>query len=358
MKLAAVLLLTLIAGCSNTQPTADPTPQETIMAPTTDVASEDVQFEAAGMTVFGTLTRPTAPGRYPGVAIAAGSGPTDRDWRNPIIPGPNGSASLLADALARAGVVVLRYDKRGTGQTGMPPAAIKWGDYAAELSAAVRVLADSEHVDPSAVYVAGHSEGGAHALRVAANSVVPIAGLILLSTSGRTLRDIVLWQISNQISGALDPAAAKLEIDALTLALDDIAAGKPRDARTVGTLPGVQQFVMALQNPQSVGFARGLLTFDPLAAFASFEGPVLVLNGDRDVQVDPELDARPLAAASEAAGHETTLVIVATADHVLKVEDTPKDQLTAAIGAPYNDAGRVLAPEVPAAIAAFVTTRD
>lgn len=356
MTKSIMVLAALLAGtaCAKTTP-SDPPPTEAREEAAMDPVETAVQFQAAGMTIHGTITRPAVDGRYPAIAIAAGSGPTDRDWRNPLIPGANGSGALLADALARQGVAVLRYDKRGTGATGMPTGAIAWGDYAAELGAATAVLADQPFVDPARIFVAGHSEGGVHALRVAAQPVVPLAGVMLLSAAGRSLRDIVLWQIGNQIQASgLNPAAAQAEIDALTAAIDTIAAGGTVDPASVGQLQGVQQFLMALQNPQSVAFARGLLTFDPLAAFATFDLPVLVLTGGRDIQVDPELDARPLAQAAQAAGRPTTFVLAEQADHVLKTEPTPRAELTPAVGLQYNAEGRRLDEDVVPAIVQFV----
>lgn len=317
--------------------------------------TEDLTFEAAGIVIHGTLTRPAGDGPFPGVVVAAGSGPTDRDWKSPMLPGDNGSGELLGAALAERGIALLRYDKRGTGATGMPPAPVKWGDYVAELDAGVAALAAKGFIDPAKLYVAGHSEGGTHALRTAASPSVPLAGVILLSAAGRSLRDVVLWQIGNQIAvSGLNPAAQKAEMDALTKALDLIGAGETVNPQDVGQLQGVQQFIMALQNPQSVDFARGLLTFDPLAAFAAFDLPVLVLSGDRDIQIDPKLDAKPLAEASKAAGRPTTFVIAEGADHVLKHEPRPMSELDPSVGFAYNADGRELSGAVADAIASFV----
>ena len=49
-------------------------------------------------------------GPFPAVIMAAGSGPTDRNWNSPMIPGANGSAALFARLLTEAGFVALRYD--------------------------------------------------------------------------------------------------------------------------------------------------------------------------------------------------------------------------------------------------------
>src|SRR2546421_12645046 len=77
--------------------------------------SSDVNWQLDSTTVYGTLVRPSGTGPFPAVVMVAGSGPTDRDWNSPLLPGSNGSARLLAEALARAGTASLRYDKRASG---------------------------------------------------------------------------------------------------------------------------------------------------------------------------------------------------------------------------------------------------
>jgi hypothetical protein len=71
------------------------------------------------IAINGTLTRPHGEGPFPAVVFVAGSGPTDRDWNTPAVPGTNGSAALLAQALTASGYVTLRYDKR-------PPVRMLW----------------------------------------------------------------------------------------------------------------------------------------------------------------------------------------------------------------------------------------
>jgi uncharacterized protein len=77
--------------------------------------STEVAWPLDSTTVYGTLVRPSGPGPFCAVVMVAGSGPTDRDWNSPLLPGTNGSARLLAEALAQAGIASLRYDKRASG---------------------------------------------------------------------------------------------------------------------------------------------------------------------------------------------------------------------------------------------------
>src|ERR1051326_6858409 len=74
--------------------------------------SSEVNWQLDSTTVYGTLVRPSGPGPFPAVVMVAGSGPTDRDWNSPLLPGSNGSARLIAEALARAGIAAPAHHKR------------------------------------------------------------------------------------------------------------------------------------------------------------------------------------------------------------------------------------------------------
>src|SRR4051794_32451266 len=81
--------------------------------------SLDVSWVLDGITMEGTVARPDGDGPFPAVVLVAGSGPTDRDWCSPLLPGSNGSGRLFAEAFADAGIASLRYDKRVSGAHAM-----------------------------------------------------------------------------------------------------------------------------------------------------------------------------------------------------------------------------------------------
>ena len=80
-----------------------------------NATSIEVNWPLDETKIYATLVRPSGAGPFPGVVMVAGSGPTDRDWNTPLLPGSNGSARLLAEVLAAHGFVSLRYDKRAAG---------------------------------------------------------------------------------------------------------------------------------------------------------------------------------------------------------------------------------------------------
>ena len=119
---------------------------------------EQVRIPGNGFVLVGTLSKPAEPGatRLPAVVLVGGSGPTDRDeivFGIPIF-------GQLADALADAGFIVLRYDKRGVGQSGGRDEAATLADYADDVRAAVKFLSQRKDVDPKRIAVVGHGEGG------------------------------------------------------------------------------------------------------------------------------------------------------------------------------------------------------
>ena len=79
------------------------------------IENRGVAWKVRDITVYGTITAPLDEEVHPAVILLAGSGPTDRDWCSPLLPGTNGSGKLLAEALASRGFLTLRYDKLGSG---------------------------------------------------------------------------------------------------------------------------------------------------------------------------------------------------------------------------------------------------
>ncbi len=99
---------------------------------------ENVSYEnaTAGITLAATLTIPPGPGPFPAVVLITGSGAQDRDesikGHRPFL--------VLADYLTRHGIVVLRADDRGVGQSGGNFATANTADFATDTAASVRYL--------------------------------------------------------------------------------------------------------------------------------------------------------------------------------------------------------------------------
>jgi pimeloyl-ACP methyl ester carboxylesterase len=234
----------------------------------------DVTIPTTGFNIAGTLTMPRQEGRlrHPVVVLVGGAGPVDRDETVADIP----VFGQLAGALAERGFMVLRYDKRGVGQSGGRPETITLQDYADDAVAIVKWLAKRDDVDSQRIAVLGYGEGGSAAL-LAAGREKKIASLILVATAATTGADFVLEQQRHQLALLKIPDADRQQkIDLQQRVQTAVLAGQgwegvPDDVRKQAETP----------------WFKSLLEFDPAKAMTRVTQPILIVQGDLDTQVPP-----------------------------------------------------------------------
>jgi len=309
--------------------------------------SSEVNWELDPTTIHGTLVRPFGPGSFPAVVMVAGSGPTDRDSNSPLLPGSNGSARLIAEALARAGIASLRYDKRASGPHARENVQtligkISMQSHVDELAGAVRTMASQAYVRDGRIFALANSEGTLHALNYQLHSPeIPFAGLVLAGPPGRAVGTVARSQLAAQASGIPNGEALLSLYDA---AIARFLAGVP--IAPDPSLPeGVQMLLKSLETPANLPLARELWMANAATLLRQVDVPVLVIIGKKDVQVDWQTDGEPLKLA--AAGHEeVTFLFPENANHVLKEELRPRSELVPAeITESYNGPGTRLDPQ-------------
>lgn len=296
-------------------------------------AAADEAVTIAGPTgpLAGTYLAPAAGG--PVLVIIPGSGPTDRNGNSPLgVAG--GAYQRLAEALATGGVGSIRIDKRGmfgSAAAAADPNAVRLTDYAEDVRAWA-AEARGRAGAPCA-WLLGHSEGGLVAI-LAAQDSPDVCGLVLLAAPGRPLQQVLREQL------AANPANAAIlpQVDRIIASLE---AGEAPD------LTGVHPGVAMLFNPALNTFFVSLFSHDPAVELARYPGPVLVVQGETDIQVTVA-DAERLAGAR---GLEP--VIIPGMNHVLR--DAPADR--AANAATYGLTDAPLSAGLADAIAGFVAGR-
>jgi len=123
----------------------------------------DVTVDAGDASLDGVLAVPDGDGPFPGVLLVHGAGAHDPD-------GTAGESKILKDfawGLATEGVAVLRYEKRLRDHEVAPEAYTLDNVVVDDALDALGVLADADDVDSDALVVAGHSQGGMAAPRIA-----------------------------------------------------------------------------------------------------------------------------------------------------------------------------------------------
>jgi len=315
--------------------------------------SQDVSFTVDGTRTYGTLEIPAhRSGQHLAAALLlAGSGPTDRDGDQPAQKVTPQTLKLVAEELARQGIMTLRFDKYFTGQTGAgafasDPGNIDLNAYIRQADAAYAFLGAQPAADRQHLLVVGHSEGGFYAMLVADTASPHPAGLALLEPQDQRILSLVAVQLDEQLDsavqqGQLSAPAAQQQAEGINNAIAQFRAGQQVD--TSGLLPQiVQQLAPELLTPGNAKAARTNDEVSPVEAAAKVtDGTrVLITDGTADTNI-PVSTINPLATALTGAG--TTgpgLKVLTGVNHLLHMPGTQN-----------NDP--VLAPSVVAAITAW-----
>ena len=142
--------------------------------PTKEFRTADVVVPNGDIRLSATVRVPQTDNRHVGVVLIHGSGPQDRN-------GFNGGLRIHADELARRGITVLTYDKRGVGSSSGDFDKSTYEELKADALSMVRYLRARSDLGLTRVGVWGISQGGQLAPMVAAAE--PSIGFVA-NTSG------------------------------------------------------------------------------------------------------------------------------------------------------------------------------
>lgn len=331
--------LLLIVGCSAcTSETAEPK----------GWVDEDVSFDADGLTIHGTFRHQSGSG--PAALLISESGQTDRNGDN-AVAGPVGNMRQLAEYLSDHGVATLRYDKVGTGKTGLGkykdrPTDVGSAIYSTGARAAIRFLAGQPGVDAARISVYALGEGTIHAMTLASDTAPDAPKIHALGLfqplSGRYL-DIITGRVHADVAAAVTSGAkTQAQADAVVAAWNAAVA----QARTQHTAPEkLPEGLSAILNAKNVNAVVEADAIDPivLADKVPAATQVLLTCSDADNQARCE-DEQPLIAALKHTA--LTVVPLKGVNHVLR-DDASDNVANYAKKAP-------LSPQLTAALDAFV----
>jgi uncharacterized protein len=240
------------------------------------LAEREVTVGSGPLAVPGTVSLPRGRGRGPGVVLLSGGGTFDRD----ATYGVNKPLKDLAWGLASRGIAALRFDKVTFTHAAVTedPGFTMTDEYVPHAVAAVRLLQHQPGVDPTRVFVLGHSMGGKVAPRVA-SAEPSVAGLVLLAADAQPMQRAAVRVM--RYLASLNPGP---EADAA------VAAAARQAALVDG--PGLTAATPASELPfgYSAAYWLDLRGYDPVRTAAALDKPLLVLQGGRDYQVTVEDD--------------------------------------------------------------------
>lgn len=228
-----------------------------------------VTVKTSNAVIKGTLALPEGAKPVPVLLLIAGSGPTDRDGNSMMINGKPNYLLQLSEALKAKNIAVLRYDKRGVGQSTTTKAAgeVSFDDMVDDAAAIVKTLKADKRF--SKVIVAGHSEGsliGMLAVEAAkADAFISLAGPGVPA-------DVIL---KTQLKGSLSPNDYTKAVSII----DSIKAGNFTKQKMDAVF---NSFFNATVQPYLFSWMK----YDPAKVISKLTVPKLIIQGTNDIQVD------------------------------------------------------------------------
>ncbi|MGR3875504.1 alpha/beta hydrolase family protein [Streptomyces graminifolii] len=296
-------------------------------------ADREIVFTADGTTAYGTLHVPEhrVGQRLRAALLLPGSGPTDRNGNQPPASSPD-TLAQLADALDGDGIATLRFDKYGTGRTGLGayrshPEQLDYPAFVRQARAAYEALRDQPETDPRALLVVGHSEGAMTALLLGGAVRPRPVGLALLQPQAIRLLDLVALQLKAQIAeatrqGQLTPEEQRTVNAAIAAAVTSLREHRPVD--TTDLPPAIAQLFEAFQNLNARFVESDDAVYPPDTAAALRPGTrVLLTCGTNDAQVPCVTTNALTTALRHAHAGGPGRVTLPAVDHLMHDADHP-----------------------------------
>lgn len=259
----------------------------TIHAYAQEFTSEEIKVNT---NVEGTLLLPNTQEEkpIPLVILIAGSGPTDRDGNQSFMK--NDALKKFAEALSQKGIATFRYDKRIVKQIRNQniDKNISFDDFVIDARSVIGFFKSKFET----IIVAGHSQGslvGLLALDAGASGFISLAG------AGKPIDEILEEQIAK--TAAVFSKSTERVLNVL------------RSGETTSEYPPE---LASIFNLELQAFLISWMQYNPAKIIANTPLPILIINGDKDLQVDVK-EAQLLNSAAQ----NSKLIIIKHMNHVL-----------------------------------------
>jgi hypothetical protein len=259
----------------------------------------------------GTLTYNSELEQQPLVIFVNGSGNPDRNGNQPQF-GVNGNyIKQFAEAMTERNVAFFRFDKRNVTPSNMKHIlkSYEFNDLVKDVTAVINTFKDDKRF--SSIILIGHSQGSLVAMMAVNNN---ISKYISLAGIGESVDKTIIRQYNAQ-----SPDLAKLVEEHI------------KELKTTGTIKNVNPMLVGLFAKQNHQFLNSYLPLDPTEEIKKLTIPVLIVNGNKDIQVKEE-DAKNLHKANP----KSELVIIDKMNHVLKTIEKDEDNMASYISPDFN----------------------
>ncbi|WP_048331336.1 alpha/beta hydrolase [Bizionia psychrotolerans] len=263
------------------------------------ITSEEIMLKNDSIILPGTLTYNKELERQPLVIFIHGSGNVDRNGNQLGLANAN-YIRQLADSLNRRDIAFYRYDKRSSNWLNLRfmMKDLDFVRFADDAKIAINYFKEDRRF--SSITLIGHSQGSLVAMLASSEHVDKYVSL----------------------AGPADPIDVimtkqyKIQNDSL----GKKAEAHFKELRETGSIEKVDPELAAIFVKPNQGFFKSWMIYNPSEELKKLNMPILILNGDKDLQVF-ESDAENLHKANP----KSKLMIIPNMNHVLKRIDHDED---------------------------------
>lgn len=288
------------------------------------IISEELVLYNDSIQLPGTLTYSSEKNKQPLVIFIQGSGNPDRNG-NQLGQGVKANyIKQLRDSLNSKQIAFYSYDKRNVTQSNIP---LFVDDFKFEMLVDDALVAINNFKNDSRfnqIVLIGHSQGSLVGM-LAYNNVID--KYVSLAGIGEPVDKTIVRQISNQ--NQQFGLIAKSHFDEL---------------KKTGTIDQVNPMLASIFAPANFSFLKSYMAFDPSIEIQKVECPILILNGDKDIQVEIS-DAENIHHGNP----QSQLIIIKNMNHVLKTIEKDSDNLNS-----YSQENFPLSSELVTSLVEFI----
>jgi pimeloyl-ACP methyl ester carboxylesterase len=288
------------------------------------ITSEDVLIMNDSIKLPGTLTFDSALKKQPLVIFIHGSGNVDRNGNQGQLAKGN-YIKQLSDSLTQKGIAFYRYDKRTSNPDNFKfiMSELVFDKFVEDAVLTIDKFKDDKRF--SSITLIGHSQGSLIAMLASKENVTKY---ISLAGPGEAIDKTIIKQVRTQNGDSLA----------------NIVSNHFKELNETGTIVNVDPNLISLFNKPNQPFFASWMKYNPTDEIKKLNIPILILNGNKDLQVKIE-DANNLHKANP----KSTLVIIENMNHVLKTITKDEDNLKS-----YSSPDFPLSKELIATIEAFI----
>lgn len=266
----------------------------TISASLAQIKSEEIVINNMVIQLPGTLSY--SEEKSPLIIWIHGSGSVDRNGNQPAY------IKQFREAINKNGIAFFSYDKRTANAknvTFLKEDGVLINDFVSDAKEVVNHFKNDERF--TEIILAGHSQGSLIAMLALEN----VEKYISIAGAGETIDKTLVRQITAQSA----------EFGALT-------AGYLKELKETGAIKEVNPNLMSLFAKPNQPFFASWMALNPIEEIINVNIPTLLINGDKDLQVQIT-DAENLKKAKPNA----ELVIIKNMNHILKNIEKDEDNM-------------------------------